>query len=68
MNTVCTCGTDCGDFLRQHAIQSNAIFACPVCDTSLVAQWVASASTDATVGAHGLSGDDAMITGTALSA
>jgi hypothetical protein len=70
MNTVCTCGIDCADFIHQHAIQSNAIFSCPVCDTSLVAQRmggsVSSDPGDFQGGISGPSGDDSRAAGLTL--
>lgn len=62
MGTVCACGADCADFMHQHAIESNAIFACPVCETSLVAHrsGVSALSDPAELhgGNRGLSGDE----------
>jgi hypothetical protein len=62
MGTVCACGADCADFMHQHGIQSNAIFACPVCETSLVAHrsGVSGLTDPAELqsGHRGLSGDE----------
>lgn len=48
--------------MHQHAIESNAIFACPVCEAPLVARSSgASASSDASplqVANRGVSGDE----------
>ena len=34
---VCACGTDCSDFINQHAIPAHARFACPGCETEVTA-------------------------------
>jgi hypothetical protein len=35
MNTICSCGYDCSDFIAQHTIPAGAQFGCPRCESTV---------------------------------
>jgi hypothetical protein len=43
MNTTCSCGFDCSDFITHHSISAGARFECPRCESTVYAAEISEA-------------------------